>query len=134
MIPRIQSVYVLVGGDKFFKDLVDNFYAKIDEDDLLRYMFPQSLDKAKQWNYLFLRKIFGGPDDYVSQRGHPRMRKRHLPFKIGIKERNRWLSLMLEALDDLGITEEHEARSIMQKYFDFMATKMINQSVKPDDF
>jgi hemoglobin len=127
-------VYDLVGGDDFFKKLVNVFYNKIDHDDLLRYMFPESLEEPKKWNYLFLRKIFGGPDDYVPIRGHPMMRKRHLPFKIGVKERNRWLALMLESLDELGLTHEHKARPIMQNYFEFMATKMINQPIRAEDF
>ena len=133
LIPNLQTVYDLVGGDSFFKALVDTFYDKIDKDDLLRHMFPVSLEEPKKWNYLFMRMIFGGPDDYVPQRGHPRMRKRHFPFKIGLNERNRWFNLMMESIEGL-ISKDHEAYPIMKKYFDHMATKMINQPIIADQF
>ena len=134
MFSNLHRVYDLVGGDKFFIELADVFYNKIDNDDLLRGMFPTSLEEAKKWNYLFLRKIFGGPDEYVTERGHPMMRKRHFPFKIGLKERNRWYDLMIESIKELGIAPDHPAYPIMQKYFDHMATKMINQPVLESDF
>ncbi|MFV2016698.1 MAG: globin [Candidatus Heimdallarchaeota archaeon] len=131
---KLRTVYDLVGGDPFFKDLTNKFYDKIDKDELIRYMFPESLENPKNWNFLFLRKIFGGPDDYIPLRGNPMMRRRHLPFKIGLKERNRWLFLMLESLDELGINIEHKARPLMQYYFEHMATKMINQPIDANEF
>lgn len=122
------EIYQMVGGDKTFRKLVDLFYSKIDNDELLRPMFPKSLEKGKEYQYLFLTKKFGGPDNYTPLRGHPRLRKRHLPFPIGIKERNQWLTLKLESMREIGINEKHKAWETLHQYFDQISMKMINQS------
>lgn len=127
------TIYDLVKGDEFFLQLVDLFYDKVAKDDVLSHMFPGGFEKPKHNLYLFIRKIFGGPDDYTPERGHPRMRKRHMPFVIGLKERNRWMKLMLESLDELQITKDHPARGPMEAYFQNVATHMINQQVSLED-
>lgn len=128
-----ETIYDLVKGDDFFLKLVDIFYDKVAKDDILKGMFHGGFDEPKHNLYLFLRKIFGGPDDYTPARGHPRMRKRHMPFVIGLKERNRWMKLMLESLDQLDITKDHPVRESMESYFQNVATHMMNQRVSPED-
>ena len=132
--PDIKQIFNSVGGTPFFRKLVDTFYTKVEKDPLLRPIFPESLDQGKHWQFLFLQEIFGGPTDYQKLRGSPMLRRRHLPFKIDIYARDRWIKLMLESLDELGINNDHPARKIMQKYFEGTATKMINRNVTGDYF
>jgi hemoglobin len=122
------EIYEMIGGDQTFRKLVDVFYAKIEQDDFLRPMFPESLEKGKEYQYLFLIKKFGGPDNYTPLRGHPRLRKRHIPFPIGIKKRNQWLKLKLESWREIGIGENHPAWATLVDYFDRISMKMVNQS------
>jgi hemoglobin len=121
-------------GDEFFKNLVEIFYTKVENNEILRFMFPDTLDEAKENLRLFLLKIFGGPDDYTPKRGHPMMRRRHLPFSIGLIERNEWIKLMMESLDELGITKNHPKREVIDNYFQSVATHMMNKKVNIEDF
>jgi hemoglobin len=122
---EIQNIYRLVGGDETFRQLVNEFYARIEKDPLLRPLFPEDLEPGKENQFLFLTQYFGGPPRYNAQRGHPRLRMRHFPFAIGQNERNAWVGHMLEAIDAVGIKEP--ARSNMREYFERSGTFMINQ-------
>lgn len=118
------SVYDIVGGDSTFRHLVDRFYDKVEADPALRQMFPPDLEPGKQWQFLFLTQFFGGPTRYAQERGHPRLRMRHMPFPIDQTARDRWLKYMLEAIDEVGIDEP--ARSTMRDYFERGSAFMIN--------
>jgi hemoglobin len=120
-------IYEKIGGSAFFERLVEIFYDKIENDCLLRPLFPKGLDDGKRWQFLFLSQLFGGPREYEEIRGHPKLRKRHLPFSIGIKERNQWVKLMIESLEENGITNNHELRYTFEEYFNRTATKMMNK-------
>ncbi|MHA1990154.1 MAG: globin domain-containing protein [Candidatus Hodarchaeales archaeon] len=120
-------IYEKVGGRAFFEKLVEKFYNKIEKDSLLRPLFPKGLEDGKHWQFLFLSQFFGGPREYEKVRGHPKLRKRHLPFPIGIKERNQWVKLMIESLEENGITNDHELRHAFEEYFNRTATKMMNK-------
>jgi hemoglobin len=119
------SIYEQVGGADTFRRLVDYFYQQVEQDPLLRPMFPHDMEPGKRRQYLFLVQYFGGPDDYNRERGHPRLRSRHMPFPIGQAERDAWLGHMLAAIDVVGITEP--ARSVMRNYFEQAAGAMVNQ-------
>jgi hemoglobin len=119
-----QSVYEFVGGDETFRRLVDEFYSRIEQDDVLRPLFPADLEPGKHWQFLFLTQFFGGPARYQQERGHPRLRMRHMPFPIDADARQRWLTHMLTAIDAVGIGEP--ARSIMRDYFERGSEFMIN--------
>lgn len=119
-----QTVYQMAGGEAAFRRLVDDFYARVEADDQLRPMFPADLTPGKEWQYLFLMQFFGGPQRYAQERGHPRLRMRHMPFAIDENARNRWLGHMLAAIDAVGI--EDPARAIMREYFERASTHMIN--------
>lgn len=125
-----QSIYEQVGGDETFQRLVDAFYARVERDPLLRPMFPADLEPGKQHQFLFLTQYFGGPPRYSVLRGHPRLRMRHVPFPIGPRERDAWLSHMLAAIDEVGIAEP--ARSAMRAYFEHASTAMINRVASGD--
>jgi len=107
-----------------FRRLADAFYARVDHDPRLRAMFPDDLTTAREHLALFLAQRFGGPSDYLVQRGHPRLRMRHMPFRITQVERDAWLEHMLAALDEIAIPEP--ARSQMRSYFEDSATFLIN--------
>jgi hemoglobin len=119
-----RSIYELVGGEAVFKQLVDVFYAKIEADPVLRPMFPDDLTEGKRWQFLFLSQFFGGPSTYNDERGHPRLRMRHMPFVIDRKARQHWLSHMLDAVDEVGIHEP--MRTMMRSYFERASEHMIN--------
>ncbi len=84
--------------------MVAAFYRRVKTDDLIGPMYPQNdWEGAEQRLCDFLVYRFGGSDRYISQRGHPRLGMRHMPFKIGVAERDRWLKLMNEAMEETGI-------------------------------
>jgi len=118
------SIFEFVGGDEKFKQLVDEFYARIERDEVLRPIFPADLESGKRWQFLFLTQFFGGPARYQQERGHPRLRMRHMPFPIDANVRQRWLTHMLAAIDAVGIAEP--ARSTMREYFERGSEFMIN--------
>lgn len=93
------SVHDAVGGEAFFVELVDGFYARVASDLLLRPLYPDDLTDSRRHLVLFLQQYWGGPDTYSVERGHPRLRQRHLPFVIGEPERDAWLRHMTAALD-----------------------------------
>lgn len=130
MLSEERSIYTIIGGDKTIQAIVDIFYAKIEADDSLREMFPDDLEEGKHWQYLFLRQFFGGPTDYSTQRGHPRLRMRHQPFRIDQQARDAWLSHMLAAIDEVGI--EEPAKMFMRNYFERASTHLINTHVSTD--
>jgi hemoglobin len=126
-----KSIYELVGGDPTFQRLVDVFYTRVEQDTLLRPMFPEELESGKQWQFLFLTQYFGGPARYQEQRGHPRLRMRHSPFPINQTARDHWLRHMLTAIDEVGIAEP--ARTEMRNYFERGSTFMINAEPAADN-
>jgi hemoglobin len=123
-----QSVYDAVGGEGFFVDLVDCFYRRVATDVLLRPLYPDDLTDSRRHMTLFLQQYWGGPGTYSEERGHPRLRQRHLPFVIGEAERDAWFSHMAAALDEVvvarGIDPGVEAQMI--DYFAQAADFMVN--------
>jgi hemoglobin len=119
-----RTIYELAGGEETFRRLVDAFYARVEADPVLRPMFPEDMAEGKRAQFLFLSQFFGGPTTYGAERGHPRLRMRHAPFKVDKQARDHWLSHMLAALDEVGI--EEPIRSTMTDYFERASTHMIN--------
>ncbi|MFW5691946.1 MAG: globin [Chloroflexota bacterium] len=125
-----KTIYEMVGGDPTFEQLVEEFYARIEADPSLRRMFPDDLEPGKRWQFLFLTQYFGGPARYAEERGHPRLRMRHMPYPIDAAAQSAWLRHILAAIDAVGI--EEPARSVMRDYFERGSAFMINQ-FQPDD-
>ncbi len=101
-----KSLYETIGGLDKIDELVDRFYDLMALEDTLselRTMHPLDLSGSREKLKFFLTGWMGGPDIYSPKYGHPMLRARHLPFKIGIKERNQWLACMYQALEDCGI-------------------------------
>src|SRR5829696_4771583 len=94
-----EQVYELIGEEGFAR-LIRAFYAQVPSDDILGPMYPtHDLAGAEQRLRDFLIGRFGGPPRYIEQRGHPRLRMRHMPFAINQEARDRWVMLMDRALD-----------------------------------
>jgi hemoglobin len=107
------SGYVLLGGDAGVRGLVDRFYDLMELEPAyagIRRLHPSSLDGSREKLHAFLSGWLGGPDLYVQRHGHPRLRARHLPYAIGIAERDQWLACMRQAMDECGIDRALEDR------------------------
>jgi len=119
------QVYARIGEDGFAR-LVRAFYAQVPGDDILGPMYPSGdLEGAEQRLRDFLVGRFGGPPRYMEQRGHPRLRMRHMPFAIDTEGRNRWVSLMERALTEAAIPDD--AAAVLRPFFQHMASFMINR-------
>lgn len=126
-----RTVYDLIGGEATFRRLVDVFYDKVAQDPVLRPVFPADLEEGKQWQFLFLMQYWGGPARYAEERGHPRLRMRHMPFRIDAAAGKAWLRCMLEAIDEVGIVDP--ARTEMREYFERAAQFMVNTHAEEVD-
>ncbi|WP_141582704.1 globin [Actinomadura sp. WMMA1423] len=119
------TFYEAVGGEETFHRLVHRFYQGVAEDPELRALYPEEdLGPAEERLRLFLIQYWGGPNTYSMQRGHPRLRMRHVPFVIGSAERDAWLRHMRVAVDELGLPEDLEKQ--LWAYFTMAAQSMVN--------
>jgi hemoglobin len=91
-----RTLYDAIGGMPFFERLVDTFYAGVADDDVLLPLYPEAPDLtgARHRLTLFLAQYWGGPTTYSDERGHPKLRMRHMPFTVGPVQRDRWLHHM----------------------------------------
>jgi hemoglobin len=104
----MSDLYQRLGGEKTLSQLVDTFYRRMQErpeSQNILEMHPQDLCSSIEKLRLFLTGWLGGPPLYEQRFGHPRLRARHLPFKIGKEERDQWIVCMVEAFDELQINE-----------------------------
>ena len=122
------TLHTVVGGDDFFVELVDRFYAAVAEDPVLRPLYPEDLTDSKRWLAGFLVQYWGGSQAYSEERGHPRLRMRHMPFTIGPAERDAWFRHMIAALNSLVAERDilPEAEQRMREYFSMAAEAMRN--------
>jgi len=122
------TTYERIGGDAAVGKLCDRFYelmASVPQFAELRAMHPENLSGSRDKLYMFLSGWFGGPDLFVEKFGHPRLRARHMPFAIGVKERDQWVACMVLAMEDVGI-EEDIRKVLLNNFFntaDFMRNK-----------
>ncbi|WP_349263783.1 globin [Actinocrinis sp.] len=120
-----KSLYDRVGGEPVFRALVHRFYEGVARDPLLRPLYPEEdLGPAEERLTLFLIQYWGGPTTYSDQRGHPRLRMRHAPFRVDALARDRWLHHMREAVDELGLKPEDERE--LWEYLARAAQFMVN--------
>lgn len=113
------------GGHEFFSALVADFYSGIADDDLLRPMYPPGdLTPAADRLQMFLEQYWGGPTTYSDQRGHPRLRMRHAPYRIDAEARDRWLAHMRSALDARDLPPDLDAQ--LWRYLYGAAFAMVN--------
>ena len=125
MVVHFPSVYDLIGAEGIER-VVAAFYRRVATDPILRPMYPEEdLGPAERRLRMFLIQFFGGPTTYSDERGHPRLRLRHSPFRIDQAARDVWVRHMLAAVDECAIPEP--AYSIMRAYFERTATGLINR-------
>jgi len=120
------SLYERVGGEQFFVALVERFYAGVQDDPVLRPLYPADLGPSIRHLALFLAQYWGGPLTYNTERGHPRLRMRHVRFSIGRPERDAWERHMRAAVASSNASPaDAEA---MLAYFEMAATSLVNQA------
>lgn len=114
-------------GDDGFTRLIAAFYRQIPADDILGPMYRgRDLAAAEKRLRDFLTYRFGGPQHYIEERGHPRLRMRHAPFAIDQTARDRWMTLMRKALEETNLPEP--AAQVLEAFFDSTATFMLNRA------
>lgn len=112
-------------GHEGFAELTRVFYQGVSQDPLLKPMYPEEdLGPAERRLRLFLEQYWGGPDTYQQERGHPRLRMRHMEFHIGPKARDAWLGHMRAAVDSLELSDIDSA--MLWDYLERAAHAMLN--------
>ena len=120
------SLYDRAGGMPFFEDLVARFYVGVADDDVLRPLYPEAdLGPAQRRLTLFLAQYWGGPRTYDDERGHPRLRMRHVPFAIDTVARDHWLVHMRAALAEVG--PPSDVATELDRYLEMAAEAMRNR-------
>ena len=121
----LQTFYDAVGGRETFVALVKRFYEGVAGDPPLRALYPEEdLGPAEVRFRMFLEQYWGGPTTYSEQRGHPRLRMRHAPYKVNPDARDRWLAHMRVAVDSLGLAPLHQAQ--LWDYLERAAYSLLN--------
>ncbi|WP_035794092.1 globin [Kitasatospora mediocidica] len=122
-----ESFFEAVGGESVFRRLVHRFYQGVAQDELLRPMYPEEdLGPAEERLTLFLMQYWGGPRTYSEQRGHPRLRMRHAPFRVDQAAHDAWLHHMRVAVDELALAPEAERQ--LWDYLTYAAASMVNSA------
>jgi hemoglobin len=120
-----ENFYQAVGGEDTFRRIVSRFYARVAVDEILRPLYPEEdLGPAAERLTLFLIQYWGGPHTYSDQRGHPRLRMRHAPFRISPIERDAWLTNMRIAVDEETLPDENRAQ--LWQYLEMAAQSLLN--------
>lgn len=121
------TFYDQVGGHKTFAQLCRVFYEGVAQDPLLKPMYPEEdLGPAEERLRMFLEQYWGGPRTYSEQRGHPRLRMRHLPYTVDVEARDAWLRHMRTAVDSLELAPLHE--NMLWDYLERAAHSMVNSA------
>lgn len=133
-LPQIDSdrevtVHELVGGTEAFIELVDRFYQRVEADPPLRAVYPEDLEPGKRNLALFLSQYWGGPRTYSEERGHPMLRRRHMPFDVTPDGAARWTTHMLAAIRSMDFPQP--AEDAMVAYVRRFAPSMVNAPDQP---
>jgi len=126
--PAEASAFDALGGESAVRALVDRFYDLMERDAAaagIRRLHPSSLDGSRDKLFWYLCGWLGGPQHYVERFGHPRLRARHLPYAIGIAERDQWLACMRRAMAEQGLAAALAAR--LDEAFAATADWMVNR-------
>jgi len=120
-----ESFYDQVGGHETFVKLVHEFYRGVAGDPPLRALYPEEdLGPAEVRFRMFLEQYWGGPTTYSDERGHPRLRMRHVPFRVTPAQRDRWLTHMMAAVDTLALPPANDL--LLRDYLERAAHSMVN--------
>ena len=125
------TFYEAVGGEETFRRLVHRFYEGVAGDPLLRALYPEEdLSGAEERLRMFLIQYWGGPHTYSERRGHPRLRMRHMPYRIGRAEHDAWLGHMRAAADELELAPELD--QMLWGYLVNAANMLVNAETEPE--
>ena len=127
--PRQVTVHELVGGDEAFFELVERFYDRVEDDPPLRAVYPDDLEPGKRHLALFLAQYWGGPRTYGEERGHPMLRRRHMPFEVSTEGAARWAVHMIAAIESMDFPEP--AEQAMVEYVRRFTPSMVNTYDEP---
>jgi hemoglobin len=126
------SAFDVLGGADAIERIVDLFYERMDrlpEAATVRAMYPADLTQSRTVLKKYLTEWLGGPALYSSERGHPRLRARHLPFSIGVPERDAWMLCMRGALEEVVTSEP--VREVLLEHISGVADWMRNRDLRP---
>lgn len=120
------TVWAQIGGTETFEKIIRSFYQGVREDPLLAPMYPQDdWEGAIRRLRMFFEQYWGGPSTYSEERGHPRLRMRHVPFHINPQARDRWLFHMNAALDEAALPPMYD--TAIRDYVERAAHSLVNQ-------
>lgn len=120
-----KTYYERVGGEPTFRKLISEFYKGVATDPPLRDLYPEEdLGPAEERLRMFMEQYWGGPKTYQEQRGHPRLRMRHMHYAVTPAQRDRWLHHMLNAVDTLDLEPAEDAE--MREYLTLAADFLVN--------
>ncbi|MDX1620011.1 MAG: globin [Nitriliruptorales bacterium] len=117
------------GGEQAFLELIDRFYDRVEQDEVLRPIYPEDLEPGKTHLARFFMQYWGAGPVYSAQRGHPRLRMRHAPFEVTPEAARRWAEHMLAAIDEMDFPEDVTAA--LSGYVIRFAPSMINTPGAP---
>jgi hemoglobin len=126
------TAFDVVGGTDAIGRIVDGFYQRMDslpEAAIVRALYPADLTQSRAVLKNYLTEWLGGPPLYSSERGHPRLRARHLPFSIGVPERDAWLLCMRGALEE--VVASAPVREVLLVQIEKIADWMRNRDLRP---
>jgi hemoglobin len=117
--PQAQTHFEMIGGQPVVDRIVDEFYRRMDTlpaAEKIRALHPPDLRDTKVVLKKYLAEWLGGPPRYSEERGHPRLRMRHLPFRIGTAERDAWMLCMRGAMEEIVSSEELRSTLLQQLF------------------
>lgn len=124
-VPTQSDLFSQIGGTETFDRLVRRFYDEVQKDPVLWPMYPHhDLEGSIHRLSTFLQQYWGGPTTYSDERGHPRLRRRHVAFTVNPDARDRWLAHMRTALDSIELPPLHDAT--LWGYLDRAAHSLVN--------
>lgn len=124
-MPEHGTIYKAIGGQEAVDRLVDSLYKHIGKHPLLIPIFPEDLTETIWKQNLFLTQLFGGPQRYLEERGHPMLRRRHMPFPITPERGQAWLDCFEIALEEAEIEEPY--KSAIWERITTVAGQMVNK-------
>lgn len=120
------NLYEAIGGVETMDILIPAFYKRVQNHPDLIPIFPKDFTEVMRNQWLFMTQFLGGPPLYIQEKGHPRLRRRHLPFEITMKRRDAWLDCLHEAMTEIGIEEPYF--TLMFERISMTASHMVNTS------
>ncbi|HLS61468.1 MAG TPA: globin [Virgibacillus sp.] len=121
-----QTIFEAIGGFKAIDEIIEGMYKRVAVHPELIPIFPEDLEESARKQRLFLIQFFGGPQLYNEERGHPMLRRRHLPFEITPARRDAWLACMKASLEESSLDESHQ--QLIYERLKIPAAHMVNTS------